>query len=279
MIDKKCLEEIGLSQCDVLKVAGQKIVYKAISKEFGTVVVKVIKPNQDIRRALREIEIVKNIKELNTAKIFENGSLVCEKLEYIYVIEEFISGENLRDYINRIDTIKLDEVCKFINVILDEIVTLEKEGYVHRDIKPDNIMRTDDGNFILIDYGIARDLSGTTYTDPDAATGPATFAYAPMEQIDNDKEDISSQADLYSMSLVAYEMISGTNPFSVGCYTIPQIIRKIDKGSFDELENKSFTEMLEFIHTNMNRYRTKRAESASYAREWFDDIYNSLCKE
>lgn len=279
MINSSCLEEIGLSECQKIKEAGQKVVYKAVSEEFGTVIVKVMRPNQDLRRVLREINIVKSIEELNTSKIFKNDSLTCNGVDYLYVIEEFISGENLRDYIDRTDNINLDEVCKFLNTMLDELVILEKHQFVHRDIKPDNIMRDENGNFILIDYGIARDLSGTSYTDTESATGPATIAYAPMEQIDNEKENINSQVDLYSVSLVAYEMISGINPFSDGCSTISQVIRKIDKGDFQSLENKYFSEMLEFIHTNMNRYRTKRAESASYAREWFNDIYTNLCRE
>lgn len=279
MIDTSCFEEIGLTQCEVIKDAGQKVVYKANSNEFGIVVVKIIKPNQDVRRILREIEIVKSIKELNTSKIFKSDSINCSGTEYLYVIEEFIDGENLREYISRTDKIPLEEVCKFLNTMLDEIVTLENNSFVHRDIKPDNIMRDKDGKFILIDYGIARDLSGTSYTDTDASTGPATFAYAPMEQIDNEKENISSQVDLYSVTLVAYEMINGTNPFSEGCSTISQVIRKVDKGNFTYLENEHFNDMLEFIHTNMNRYRTKRAESASDAREWFNDIFSKLCKE
>lgn len=279
MIDISCLEEIGFSQCEVLKEAGQKVVYKALSEEFGTVIIKVIRPNQDLRRILREIEIVKGLSELNTSKIYKNDSLTCNGIEYLYVVEEYISGENLKDYMSRVDNITLDEVCKFLDTILDEIVTLEKNNFVHRDIKPENIMRDDNGNFILIDYGIARDLSGTSYTDTDASTGPATVAYAPMEQIDNEKENISSQVDLYSVSLVAYEMISGINPFSEGCSTISQVIRKIDQGNFEDLESSYFKDMLEFIHTNMNRYRTKRAESASYARDWFNDIHANLCRE
>ncbi|MCX6061816.1 MAG: protein kinase [Campylobacterales bacterium] len=278
MIKNSCLEAIGLSQCEMIKEAGQKIVYKAISDEFGTVIVKIVKPNQDLRRVLREIEIIKNIKALNTSKIFKNDSIDCEGTEYLYIIEEFIDGENLREYINRVGSIHCGEVCEFLNSMLDEIYTLEKNNHVHRDIKPENIMRNTKGDFILIDYGIARDLSGTSYTATEAVNGPATCAYAPIEQIDNEKENISSKVDLYSLSLVAYEMISGINPFSEGCSTISQVIRKVEQGKFDRLEDENFTEMLEFIHTNMNKHRTKRSASAHDAREWFDDIYSNLHK-
>jgi serine/threonine-protein kinase len=248
MIDGSCLEKIGLSECLKIQEAGQKVIYKAESIAFGTVIVKVMKPNQDLRRVIREIDIVKNITELNTPKIFKNDFLTCNGTEYLYVIEEFISGENLRDYINRNSDISLNEVCQFLNTMLDELVILEKNQVVHRDIKPENIMRDESGKFILIDYGIARDLSGTSYTDPNATTGPATIAYAPMEQIDNEKENISIQVDLYSVSLVAYEMISGINPYSFGCSTISQVIRKIDNGKFDYLEeNERFNEMFEFM--------------------------------
>lgn len=279
MIKDNCLEAMGLSQYKIIKEAGQKIVYKAISDEFGSVIVKIVRPNQDPRRVLREIEIIKSITELNTSKIYKNDSINCEGTDYLYIIEEFIDGENLREYINRVGRIPCVEVCKFLDSMLNEIYTLEKNNHVHRDIKPENIMRNTDGDFILIDYGIARDLSGTSYTATEAATGPATYAYAPMEQIDNEKEYISSKADLYSVSLVAYEMITGSNPFSEGCTTISQVIRRVEQGNFDRLEDEDFTEMLEFIHTNMNKHRTKRSASAHEAREWFDEIYSNLNRE
>ena len=58
MIDISCLEEIGLSNPIVLKEAGQKVVYKTTSDEFGIVTVKVIKPNQNTDRIFREIDII-----------------------------------------------------------------------------------------------------------------------------------------------------------------------------------------------------------------------------
>ena len=155
---------------------------------------------------------------------------------------------------------------------------LEKSSIVHRDIKPENIMRTSSGEFILIDFGIARDLSKTSLTATSSSRGPATITYAPIEQIDNDKKSIDSRTDLYSVCLVAYEMICGTNPFVDGCQNELQVIRKIDKGVFKHLEDKYFDEMLEFIHTNMNRYKTRRSNSAKEAKEWLDDIYSKLCK-
>lgn len=278
MIDNGCLGKIGLSQCQKLKEAGQKIVYKAVSDEFGTVAVKVIKPNQNTARIFREIDIVQSKSEIKTSKIFKHDILTCNDIEYLYIIEKFIDGENLRDYLERLGTIPFDEVCKFLQSIINTICILEESSIVHRDIKPENIMRTSEGEFILIDFGIARDLSKTSLTLTSSPRGPATTIYAPIEQIDNDKKSIDSRTDLYSTCLVAYEMLSGTNPFIEGCQNELQVIRKIDKGVFQHLKDKHFEEMLEFIHTNMNRYKSRRSNTAKEAKEWLDDIYEKLCE-
>lgn len=278
MIDISCLEEIGLSNPIVLKEAGQKVVYKTTSDEFGIVTVKVIKPNQNTDRIFREIDIIQNKPDIKTSKIYKYDTLICDNIEYLYIIEEFIDGGNLRDYLEELGTIPFEEVCKFLQTMLGTINILEKSSIVHRDIKPENIMRTADGEFILIDFGIARDLSKTSLTATSSPRGPATTIYAPIEQIDNDKKSIDSRTDLYSVCLVAYEMICGTNPFIDGCHNELQVIRKIDKGVFKYLEDKYFDEMLEFIHTNMNRHKTRRSNSAKEAKEWFDDIYKKLCK-
>jgi len=278
MIDISCLEKIGLSKCQKLKEAGQKVVYKAVSDKFGLVAVKVIKPNQNTDRIFREIDIVQSKTDITTSKIYKHDTFTCDEIEYLYIIEEFIDGENLRDYLERLGTIPFDEVCKFLQTMVNTIEILEHSSIVHRDIKPENIMRTTDGKFILIDFGIARDLSKTSLTATSSPRGPATTIYAPIEQIDNEKKSIDSRTDLYSVCLVAYEMICGSNPFVDGCQNELQVIRKIDKGVFKYLEDKHFDEMLEFIHTNMNRHKTRRSNSAKEAKEWLDDIYIKLCK-
>ncbi|WNY99746.1 putative serine/threonine-protein kinase pknA2 [Sulfurospirillum sp. 'SP'] len=276
MIEQNCLEAIGLKESKKLKEAGQKVVYQAFSEEFGSVAVKVIRPNLNKDRILREIDIVQKQRDILTSKIFKYDTFICNGIEYLYIIEEFIDGENLRDYLNRLGTVPYDEVCKFLKSMIDTIHILEKNSIVHRDIKPENIMRKTDGQFVLIDFGIARDLSQGSLTPTESPRGPATIIYAPIEQIDNDKDNIDSRVDLYSLSLVAYELLCGKNPFVDGCDTELQVIRKIDKGIFPYLENREYEEMLNFIHTNMNKYKTRRSNSAEEAKAWFDEIHQKL---
>lgn len=279
MINLQCLEEVlEIKNIEQIKIAGQKIVYKAISKKYGEVAIKIIKPNQNIQRILREIEIVKNLSGVETTYIYEDGELDCENNKYLYIIENFINGGNIRDVLEKDGHFSLKIVCKFLKTMLNNLAILETKNIVHRDIKPENIM-IDNGEFKLIDFGIARDLSRTSLTDTSSPRGPATLVYAPIEQIDNEKENIDSRTDLFSTCVVAYEMICGKNPFFEGCENELQVIRKIDNGTFDFLENQDFKDILEFIHTNMNRYRTRRSNSAKEAKEWFDEIYTKLCEE
>lgn len=278
MIDVRCLEQLNVTDTVLYKNAGQKVVYKANSEDYGNVVIKVIRPNQNLQRIFREIEIVENLTDVTTAKIFQHGSFFCDEIEYLYIIENFIDGQNLREYLESVTQISIEEVCYFLNMMLKIIVKLEESKLVHRDIKPENIMRTPTGEYILIDFGIARDLSRTSFTATASPRGPATLAYAPIEQIDNEKDKIDSRTDLYSLCLVAYEMISGTNPFLVGCTSDLQLLRKIDKGVFEELKDETYQELLDFIHTNMNRYRTRRVKNAKEAQKWFNDISSRLCK-
>lgn len=278
MITEAIVSALELSDITLLKNAGQKIVYKANSKKHGSIVLKLIKPNQDLERIFREIEILKSLNDVQTSKILEDGTLSLESEEYLYIIESFIEGEELRAYMTRTGKISFAEVCKFLQTMIGIIEVLEKNHLVHRDIKPENIMRTNEGIYILIDFGIARDLSRTSITDTASARGPATVIYAPIEQIDNKKDEIDSRVDLYSVCLVGYEMLSEINPFAEGCENMMQAMRKIDQGNFSLLPSEPrYDDLLEFIHTNMNKHRTKRSPSAVEAKKWIDDIADSLC--
>lgn len=278
-MNNECFKELGLTQISPLNVSptGQKNVYEAISDKYGRVVLKVVKPDQNLERITREIEIAKKCQGFDTSTIYLDGVVECESQEYFYIVESFIDGETIRAYLARHGTLDYAEVCNFVRSLLNAIQILEKEGLVHRDIKPDNIIRGHDGRYFLIDFGIARDLNKESITSTGDKFGPATFAYAPIEQIENKKELIDSRTDLYSICLVAYEMLMGKHPYVENGDGPLQIIRKVDKGEFDLLPNKQYTEINDFIHTCMNKFITRRPESAQEAFSWFQDI-SKQCK-
>lgn len=267
-------EQLGLSEIVALKNSGQKTVYTAISPEHGKVVLKVVKPDQDIERIKREIEIAKECQGFNTSTIYDDNIINFEGEEYFYIIESFIDGETLREFITQHGTLNYDEVCKFLRAILNALQILEQRHLVHRDIKPDNIMRTSDGSYFLIDFGIARDLTKESLTDTSNSFGPHTAGYAPIEQINNEKQNIDSRTDIYAVGVIAYEMLTGKNPFLEGCENIVHVIRKVEQGDYTPLQqNDTFDNVNEFIHTCMNKFRTRRPKTAQEAQEWLEEIY------
>ena len=180
---------------------------------------------------------------------------------------------NLRQYLNENQLLTHSEVYKLLSSILTAIQLLEGRNLVHRDIKPENIMRAYDGTYYLIDFGIARDLSMESLTDTNSRFGPHSAGYAPIEQINNEKKHIDSRVDIYSLGVIAYEGLTGTNPFLDGSENIIHVIRKIQRGSFSlEVNGGEHDELNEFINACMNKYRNRRPSSAVEAREWFDTI-------
>ncbi|MEV9499772.1 protein kinase domain-containing protein [Aliarcobacter butzleri] len=267
---QECFNKLGLENVALLKSAGQKDVYRATSSNFGNVVIKIIRPNQNAERIEREIEIIERLKFINTSIIHEHGNIVCEKGSFKYIIESFIEGDCLKDYLAS-NSLTYEEVINFLTQMLEIIEILEKNSIVHRDIKPDNIIKKDE-KYFLIDFGIARELDKASITPSSNNYGPATVMYAPMEQIENEKHLINSRADLYSTCLIAYEMITGQNPYYEEGDNLPQIMRKIEKGEFKSLENNEYQNINEFIETCMNRFAGRRPDSALMARKWFTEI-------
>ena len=85
---------------------------------------------------------------------------------------------------------------------------------------------------------------------------------------------IDSRVDIYSTCLVAYEMLTGKNPYYEDGDNLPQIMRKIEKGEYKLLDDDTYQNINEFIQTCINRYPTRRPESAQDALEWFEYITN-----
>ena len=96
--------------------------------------------------------------------------------------------------------------------ISEVLVGAEGEGIVHRDIKPENIIMGQNGDFWLLDFGVARDLGEESLTPTAAPFGPATLGYAPLEQIRNIKGDIDIRADLFALGITLYECALGGEP-------------------------------------------------------------------
>jgi serine/threonine-protein kinase len=171
------------------------------------------------------------------------------------------------------------EGIKLLKTLLDISVILEDIKTVHRDIKPSNIICGNDGNYYLIDFGIARQLDKTSLTFTKAAIGPHTPGYGAPELFQYSKKDIDIRSDLFSIGVVLFEALTGEHPFLTGdemnlneiWYRTKTVVPK--DYMIDGDKNK---QLISFIQTLMQKHITRRPPTAKKAMEWFEAVLHTL---
>ncbi|MEJ9279419.1 serine/threonine-protein kinase [Ureibacillus thermosphaericus] len=207
-----------LDNLEVIFEGGQKKVYKGYDSKYGEIVLKEIalSDKQIVDRALRELEIASR---LNGSKyfsfVYDYSFIEKDGKNYLLIIEKYIEGPTLRQYLDKKQKLELEEVLEIAKDLLRALSELHKLNLVHRDIKPENII-INNRKIILLDLGIARDLSDTSLTADIALFGPMTIGYAAPEQIKNQKQIICNRTDLFAWAILIYELYTGFNPFKVG---------------------------------------------------------------
>ena len=194
---------------------GMGIVYRAKDRRLKrTVAIKLLPPEfafrSDIRsRFLREAETAAQLSHPNIVPIYS----VDEKDGLVYFVMSCIEGDNLAKVMHDRGRLAPDFTRRIVREVADALAYAHARGVVHRDIKPDNILLDGDGGRALItDFGIARAAEAATRL---TATGMAigTPAYMAPEQAAGDRE-VDGRTDLYSLGVVAYQMLAGELPFA-----------------------------------------------------------------
>ena len=178
------------------------------------------------KRFAREAEIAMNIRHKNLIEVYDVGE--DPETHLCYILMEYVGGGTLTDRLKKKGKLSIDEAVKIMMHIANGLDEAHKAGVVHRDIKPDNIMFTTDGVPKLADLGIARVKKGgidTTVTRTDMIVG--TPAYMSPEQMLN-SHDVDARADIYSLGVVFYEMLTGARPNQNS--TIVELMAKAIKG-------------------------------------------------
>lgn len=260
-----------------LKTGGQKEVFIADLEGHGQVVFKKILPgsNKSLDRTRREVRAVELLNDLDTIPEIISHNCNESDPEYLWIIEEYISGSNLRDILVSGRTFNINEIVDFLDTMLKISMIAEKNDLVHRDIKPENIMLDENNNFWLLDFGIARHLDLKSLTESNEPFGLFTVGYASSEQFRNLKKMIDIRADLFSIGVVCYEMILGYNYYIKDIDgDIFKVIKKLENNSLPPLSIDGDTQFLlsTFIGLLGNHRRNRRPNNAAEAMS----IYNSL---
>ena len=196
---------------EVIGVGGMAVVYKAYDNiDDRTVAVKILKEeylaNEEFRRRFKnESKAIAVLSHPNIVKVFNVS--YGDRLQYI--VMEYVEGITLKEYIEQQGRLGIKETVHFTMQILRALQHAHDKGIVHRDIKPQNIMLLSNGNIKVTDFGIARFSYSDTKTMTDSAIG--SVHYISPEQARGDTTD--DRADIYSVGVVMYEMLTGQLPF------------------------------------------------------------------
>ncbi len=196
---------------DVIGVGGMAIVYKAYDNiDDRIVAVKVLKDeylaNEEFRRRFKnESKAIAVLSHPNIVKVFDVS--FGDRLQYI--VMEYVEGITLKEYIEKCGNIEWNEALFFIIQILRALQHAHDKGIVHRDVKPQNIMLLENGTIKVTDFGIARFSHSETRTVTEKAIG--SVHYISPEQAKGELTD--EKADIYSVGIVLYEMLTGKLPF------------------------------------------------------------------
>jgi hypothetical protein len=130
-----------------------------------------------------------------------------------YIVLEFVRGKSLRDMLNQ-GPIPLPQIFAVMHGVLQALDYAHKHAIVHRDMKPENVLISDEGNVKVADFGIARltDDSGAGSTATKTGTTVGTPLYMSPEQVASSKVD--GRSDLYSAGIMFYELVVGQPPFT-----------------------------------------------------------------
>ena len=199
----------------VLGEGGMASVYRAEDRSFkDNVAIKVLKKeyahHPNIRK--RFIDEARKLHRMNHPNVIKIRRIIDAGDIVAFVMEE-VAGITLHDFVKKYDKLK-DEVIKGLWIqMLDTVKYIHNQGVIHRDIKPSNFMIDDNNNIILLDFGIAKDTSGSSdYTATGVNQQMGTPTYMSPEQIRSTK-DVGVQSDIYSLGVVLWFMISKKDPY------------------------------------------------------------------
>lgn len=189
---------------------GMGMVYLADDLRLGRkVAVKIMHPHlvdddTFVRRFEKEAHAAARLNDQNVVNVFDQGF----DGEAPYLVMEYVPGITLRQLLKQQKRLTADQAIEISEAVLSGLSAAHQAGFIHRDVKPENVFLADDGGIKIGDFGLARSASANTTTGQ-ALLG--TIAYLSPELVTRGVAD--ARSDVYAFGIMLYEMLTGVQPY------------------------------------------------------------------
>jgi serine/threonine protein kinase, bacterial len=196
----------------LIATGGMSAVYRGLDLRLDRpVALKIMdsryaRDQQFLTRFQREARAVARLKDAGLVAVYDQGI----DGQHPFLVMELIEGGTLRELLRERGPMPPHAVAAVLRPVLGGLAVAHRAGLVHRDIKPENVLISDDGDVKIADFGLVRAVADAKITSTSVILG--TAAYLSPEQVSTG--DATPRSDVYSVGILAYELLTGKTPFT-----------------------------------------------------------------
>jgi serine/threonine-protein kinase len=200
------LRKLGEGGMGQVYLARQEVMGREVAIKF--VVDRAASIPEFVERFEREVRVCASLNHAHIIKVFDYNK--ARNRAAGYLVMEYLKGGSLTDLIRKKNPLPLDIVTRLLEQIASALDYAHGKGIIHRDLKPLNVLLDEGGNAYISDFGLAKLKSASTLTQTGTAMG--TPYYMPPEEWKG-KPALDHRADIYSLGVILFEMLTGCVPF------------------------------------------------------------------
>jgi serine/threonine-protein kinase len=192
---------------------GMATVYEAHDTRLDrTIALKVMHPSlaedeEFVSRFIREARAAARLSHPNVVSVYDQGA----DQGHVYLAMEMVRGRTLRDLVRERGNLSPRQALEVLEPVLAALGAAHAAGLIHRDVKPENVLLSDDGRVKVADFGLARAVTGATSHTTTSGVLMGTVAYLSPEQVTKGTAD--ERSDVYAAGILLFEMLTGRKPY------------------------------------------------------------------
>jgi eukaryotic-like serine/threonine-protein kinase len=192
---------------------GMATVYEAHDNRLDrTIALKVMHPTladdeEFVSRFIREAHSAARLSHPNVVAVYDQGA----DQGHVFLAMELVRGRTLRDLIRNRGHLSPRQTLEVIEPVLAALGAAHQAGLIHRDVKPENVLLSDDGRVKVADFGLARAVTGANSHTTTSGVLMGTVAYLSPEQVTRGVAD--PRSDVYAAGILLFEMLTGVKPY------------------------------------------------------------------